>query len=73
MESLELIKTELQKQKLKEMDISAKIYETKESLKQADQVLNGLVNELSFVKGVVQSLEFSINIVSNTEITPEEK
>jgi hypothetical protein len=73
MESLELIKTELQKQKLKEMDISAKIYETKESLKQADQVLNGLVNELSFVKGVVQSLEFSINIVSNTEITKEEK
>jgi hypothetical protein len=73
METLELIKAELQKQRVKEMDLAAKIYETKESLKQADEALNGLTRELIFVKGVIQSLDFSINIISNQEDTKEEK
>jgi len=73
METLELIKAELQKQRVKEMDLAAKIYETKESLKQADEALNGLTKELIFVKGVIQSLDFSINIISNQEDTKEEK
>jgi len=73
MESLELIKAEFQKQKVKEMDLAAKIYETKESLKQADEALTGLTKELVFVKGVIQSLDFSINLLSNQEVTKEEK
>ena len=73
METLELIKAELQKQRVKEMDLAAKIYETKESLKQADEALNGLTKELIFVKGVIQSLDFSINIISNQEDTKEKK
>lgn len=62
MEKKEVINSELQKHRLKIVELQAKVQETNDSIRDLNQTLEILKSELAFERGVIQSLEFVITL-----------
>lgn len=58
------VKEELKKHRQKVTDTLAQIEQTKNSIKQLEDTLKALKNEVSFEQGVIQSLEFTIVLLN---------